>query len=80
MEKDGSDILVFTYIDEDGRRVFRCRGSTGNTYKLLYEKLYESSYKCILYDFPWDYWIFENKRDEESFLEAFSWFIIEDIE
>lgn len=80
MVKDNSDILIFTYLDEDGTRIFRCRGSTGRTYQLLYEKLYKSSYKCVAEDFPWDYWIFEDKRDEESFLECFKWFIVEDIE
>lgn len=80
MVKDESDILIFTYIREDGSRVFRCRGAEGNTYKLLYKKLYKSSYKCVEENFPWDNWIFEDKRDEESFMECFKWFIVEDID
>jgi hypothetical protein len=76
MKKDQDGVLVITYIRADGSRGFRCRCQTGKTYLLLYEKLRKSSYKCVHEDFPWDYWIFTDKRDEDSFLEAFKWFIV----
>ena len=75
METNDS-VLVITYLQEDGTRAFKCRCELGRTYQLLYEKLYQSSYKCIYENFPWDHWVFEDKRDEESFLEAFKWYII----
>lgn len=80
MTKDDSDMLIFTHVREDGVRVFRCKYTPGNTYQLLYKKLRESSYKCIHQNMPWDYWIFENKADEETFYECFKWFMVEDFE
>lgn len=74
METDG--ILVITYIQKDGARAFKCRCQMNRTYDLLYEKLNKSSYESVYENFPWDHWIFKDKRDEESFLEAFKWYII----
>lgn len=73
---DTDSVLVITYLLEDGTRAFKCRCEAGRTYQLLYGKLNQSSYECIYEDFPWDHWIFKDKRDEESFLEAFKWYII----
>lgn len=75
--KDKNDsVLIITYMDNENR-LFSCAATPGRAYRVLYEKLGNSSYQSIHKLDDWDHWIFLDKRDEESFLEAFKWFIIE---
>jgi hypothetical protein len=77
MIKDPNDSVLVTTDVEDGVRVFHCkREPESRAFLLLCGKLSESSCVSLPNDDGNIHWLFVDKRDEESFLEAFKWFII----
>lgn len=71
-------IIVITYLTDDNTRLFKCeRNNDSKVFKLLRQKLFESSYLPVpSHGDGWMRWLFRDKRDEASFLEAFKWYII----
>lgn len=71
-------IIVITYLTSDNNRLFKCeRNKDNKVFQLLRQKLFESSYLPVpSHGDGCMRWSFTDKRDEESFLDAFKWFII----
>ena len=67
------EVLGFcAYITENRERHYGCRG-IGKEYDEFYNKfIIGKSYKCIIDDFPWDYFYFTDINDEQKFLEKYS--------
>lgn len=66
------DVIGFTkYDDPTHGTVYGCRG-IGDKYATFYNKwLTGRSYKCVRFDFPWDYFIFEDPLDEKDFISEY---------
>lgn len=66
------NVLGFTSFINNNERHYGCRG-IGPDYNEFYNKfLVGKSYKCISEDFPWDYFIFTDIKDEQEFLKKYS--------
>lgn len=70
---DNENILGFSsFITEHGERHYGCRGF-GIDYDYFYNKfIIGKSYRCVSENFPWDYFIFTNIKDEQEFLNKYS--------
>lgn len=67
------DIIGFCscLCEKRGRTIYGCRG-IGKTYDEFYNRfLVGKSYVCAYDDFPWDYFFFENEKDEKEFLSIY---------
>ena len=66
------NVLGFVAFIKNGERHYGCRG-TGKDYDDFYGRfLNGKSYKCTSEDFPWDYFIFTDIKDEQRFLKEYS--------
>lgn len=66
------NVLGFVAFIKNGERRYGCRG-TGKDYDDFYGRfLNGKSYKCTSEDFPWDYFIFTDIKDEQRFLKEYS--------
>jgi len=61
---------VSWYEREDGRKEFGCRG-IGTKYSEFYKWLNTTNHITTLEDWPWHYFVFENKEDENTLMEKF---------
>ena len=68
-----SEVIGFCEYEEDGIRWHGCRGF-GKSYKNFYVWLNNIPLAEQRDDWPWHYFVFQNKTDEEYFLEK-NWII-----
>ena len=72
-KKEESNVLGFNcFITDQNERHYGCRG-IGKDYDEFYNNFLDGkSYECTSENFPWDYFIFTNIHDEQSFLAKYS--------
>jgi hypothetical protein len=66
-----TNILGFNSFIHNGERHYGCRG-LGKDYSAFYAWVSTTSYHCTSDDWPWDYFIFKDPKDEEQFLSRYS--------
>lgn len=62
--------IPYWTTDTDDKIHYGCKGS-GPRYIEFYEWIKTTSYKCTSEDFPWDYFIFEDPKDDAEILIQF---------
>lgn len=65
-----SEVLGIPWWYENEQKHFGCRG-TGLIYKEFYQWVNTTSYRCTYQDWPWDYFVFDNKEDERLLEEKY---------
>lgn len=71
-------VLVIMYESDDGVTSFKVERNDENpTFKLLMRKLSEARFIPLPFNGDgYVHWLFSNPQQQESFIEAFKWFII----
>lgn len=79
MNDDNGVIGFCSFITKEGTRRYGCRGM-GKVYQYFYDNfIVGKSYKSTSEDWPWDYFVFEDIKDEQKFLNKYSKDIYYDI-